>query len=350
MIDEWSIKNEIIEITQCWPMILTFCLIGCLIGWIVSLVLPSPYRATKELYVGLNVHQVSNGQNQGKISEAPIRYIDDYKNWQMSSLNSAIFTKDIIDETLSRLREKDSSWEKVNRDELAKSLHVYWRNAGKWRLVAENQDPLFAYQAITVWQIVVLEKVNEAILVSSQASEILEQQKSLIQMKSNKQEIIVQNDQIINELVILQNKVTELSNDLYPDDSFLNSLQKNLIKFNSSSAILSHLDNYPSPNATKVEYQKWINSYIQLLELENDYINEEIERLEEQKQELSKTHQETIKKSLGLSPDLVVDGITTEEKIIEKLRPTSLMILIGGTLGLIAWAFFHLAKLSMNTK
>jgi hypothetical protein len=42
-------------------------------------------------------------------------------------------------------------------------LQVYWRNAGRWRLTAENEDPDWARQAVQVWKEVVLEKTGEAV-------------------------------------------------------------------------------------------------------------------------------------------------------------------------------------------
>ena len=48
--------------------------------------------------------------------------------------------------------------------ELADMLHVYWRNAGKWRLVAEHQDAARARQMVVVWEETAVQVIDTAIL------------------------------------------------------------------------------------------------------------------------------------------------------------------------------------------
>jgi len=351
MKNEWSIQKEILYATQRWPIIFSYCIAGCLIGLLFSSLLPSPYRATRELYVGLNIQQLSNGQFVGELSQAPISNVDDYKNWQMSCLNSAIFTNEIIDETLSLLQEKDSRWNGVNEQELADSLHVYWRNAGKWRLVAENQDPLLAYQAITIWQIVVLEKINEAISESSQAIEMHQKNINFIQTETNKQELIYQIDHTIEKLSEMKNRISDLPDKQDIDETLRISLQTIIIQSNSIISSPNLISNeFPNINASKTEYMNWINSFIQLLESEKENTINEIDWLEEERQKILTTYNIVNKKSLGLSTDLVVDGILTNQQTPQKIRPTSLTILVGGFLGLIAWVFIQLLKISLSTK
>ncbi len=97
----------------------------------------------------------------------------------MASLNSLTTMDEVIQETLQRLKEADPYWQKVDPARLAKSLHVYWRNAGKWRLVAENENPRYASQAVSVWQEVVLEHVHAAVNESQRAMVLEFQLKSI---------------------------------------------------------------------------------------------------------------------------------------------------------------------------
>jgi hypothetical protein len=344
----WSIQKVILHATQRWPIILSYCILGSLIGWIISLVIPSPYRATRELYVGLNIQQLSNGNFTSQLSNVPIANVDDYKNWQMSCLNNLIFTDDIIDETLSQLRKTDNSWNNINRQELAEGLHVYWRNAGKWRLVAENQDPLLANQAISVWQIVVLERINGAISASSQASELNQKHQNLINKIIDNQAMVLKIENIIIQLLEFQKTIKELPDKTLLDDSFLDSLQMIISQSPLSLSTTSTTEEPPNSNSSNSTYQEWTTLYIQLLELEKQYYKNEIEWLEKEQQEVSATYNNTIKNSLGLSSDLIVDGITNNQQIPQKIRPTSLLILIGGFLGLILWAIMQLAIISMN--
>jgi len=60
---EWSLRNEIRAASHRWPIPVVFCLVGSLLGLALSYVWPSPQRATKELYVGLEVSQSANNLN-----------------------------------------------------------------------------------------------------------------------------------------------------------------------------------------------------------------------------------------------------------------------------------------------
>jgi len=46
-------------------------------------------------------------------------------------------------------------------------VHVYWRNAGVWHLVAEAPKPNYARQLVETWKSVILEKVGGALTKSS---------------------------------------------------------------------------------------------------------------------------------------------------------------------------------------
>ena len=52
--------------------IVLFCLAGALVGWLVSLVMPSPHRATKELFVGLNISRSADDRNAVEHAGLPI--------------------------------------------------------------------------------------------------------------------------------------------------------------------------------------------------------------------------------------------------------------------------------------
>jgi hypothetical protein len=348
MINDWSLRNEILTATQRWPIILAYCLAGCLIGWIVSFVWPSPHRATKELYVGLNVQRASQDKNAVEHAGVQFYNVDDYKNWQMSSLNSLIFMDDVVDETLRQLREKDSYWQSVSRDELAGNLHAYWRNAGKWRLVAENKDPHYAVQAITVWQNVVINKVYDAITASHETLEMNRQIESLVTAKTQTLENSASLREIEAALTEWQRSISQLSVEKSIEDSERDALFIIANHPELGSSIQSVLEEFPNADAPISQYNTWLDKFIISLNLENQILQNQIEILETERQNLTEKYAETSQRSLGLSPDLIVDRITDDQPEQDITRPTSLLILIGGLLGLIAWAFVWLAKISLK--
>ncbi|MCK4726815.1 MAG: hypothetical protein KAT29_13475, partial [Anaerolineales bacterium] len=157
MNNEWNVRRTILDITHRWPIIILVFLIGSVIGWGVSYFLPSPYQAEASVYVAFN-------------ADAFFRNPDDYKNWELGQLNALIHSDEVLSETLIRLKSKSSDWEYVSIDDIRQSLGTYWRNAGKWRLVAEYPDEDMALLLADTWRDVIVDTVAYA---TDNASEML---------------------------------------------------------------------------------------------------------------------------------------------------------------------------------
>ncbi len=162
--NQWSLRTEILSISHRWPIIVLFILAGALSGWGAARLWPAPYQTTSEMYVGLDVYRWASDPNVIRFTGGvAFNFPDDYKNWQMANLNVIIQTDDVKKEVLRRLRGRESYWLDVNREQLGEMMDVYWRNAGKWRLVINNPQPQHASQAIEVWQQVAIELIQNAI-------------------------------------------------------------------------------------------------------------------------------------------------------------------------------------------
>jgi len=350
MINEWSLQKEIINASQRWPVIIVYCLTGCLIGWSISFGWPSPHRATKELYVGLNIQRISQDINSAEYAGVQFNNVDDYKNWQMASLNSLIFMDDVIDETLSQLEKKDSHWQNISRDELVEHLHAYWRNAGKWRLVAESEDLQFALQAITVWQDVVIKKVHDATTASHEALEINRQIESIVTAKTLAIKQSAMCNQTIEAIIHWQQTTSHIPFEQILTNSERDSLWIIANRPELGSSVSSILKDFPTTTASLKEYNVWIEKFLLSLNWENLILQKQIETLEKEHQHLALDYAETSRRSLGLSPDLIVDNIADDYPEQSVTRPTSLLILIGGFMGLILWAIIWMAKISLQVE
>lgn len=166
---DWSLRDEILTAAHRWPLIMIFCLAGAAAGALAALLWPSPYRASRELYVGLNVTQAGEDRSASQQSGLVFVNANDYKNWQMASLNTMVFMDEILDGTLEQLQRVNPYWDSVSRTELAEMLSVYWRNAGKWRLVAEHPEQDRAIEAVVAWQDVIVAYVHNAVAQANQA-------------------------------------------------------------------------------------------------------------------------------------------------------------------------------------
>lgn len=149
---EWVLRDEIYKAAHRWPFIVLFILAGSLLGWGITYLLPSTYQASEEVSVELNAYRAPEDRYAAEYADTEFRNLDDYKHWQMSQLEVLVRSDAYLQETLNRLRKADSAWHAVEAPELRNMLKAYWRNAGRWRLTAENQDAGLARQAVQIWK------------------------------------------------------------------------------------------------------------------------------------------------------------------------------------------------------
>lgn len=347
MVNEWSFRHEILLATQRWPQVLLFCLLGSLLGWAISFGWPTPHRATRELFVGLNVYRSVEDRNVSEYAGVELLNANDYKNWQMASLNSLIFMDSVLNETLQRLREQDPYWKDVQLDELAGSLHVYWRNAGKWRLVAENDDPKRAAQAVAVWQEVVVENVHNAVSESQRAMVLEFQLKSIAEERAS---LLAEAETLKQTSAAFQNWLNQEDE---PGESPLEGSERwklwRLLTRNGmddSWALLA--DTFPPETAARSSYRAWVENAISALEQEIQNLNEQAISQSELEAQVTDQFAQASQASLGLSASLDVDKISDSriEQII--VRPTGTLLWIGSLLGLIAWLILWFSDISLR--
>jgi hypothetical protein len=341
MDSDWSLREDLLLAAHRLYQVLAFCLVGAFIGALVAYLAPTPYRASRELYVGLNVGQA--GQDRSAANQAGTVFVNanDYKNWQMASLNSVVFMDPIIDETLARLQAVNPYWTIVGREELARMLHVYWRNAGKWRLVAESQFPDRAIEAVLVWQDVLVDHVHRAVAEANQALTVDTQIQSLAQTRVQAQEQLIaltNAQQAINDWRLAQ--VQEPAEQpLDPDERA--DLQQILEPLQNSPTSLN-LAGFPASQASRAELLAWLEPLQARLEQSVSAAGEHSDSLEGEYQDLSAQFAQASQGSLGLSPELLVQKLSRTRVYLEPVRPWGVMMLVGAVVGWIVWALWWL--------
>ena len=106
--ESWKIRDEAIKTGSQWYLILAFIVIGALVGFLIAYLVPSPYRATADLYVGIDVVRVNEMEHIIPIAKEEPLNLDDYKNWQLKQVSDILKTNMVVEETLSSLREPRS--------------------------------------------------------------------------------------------------------------------------------------------------------------------------------------------------------------------------------------------------
>jgi uncharacterized coiled-coil protein SlyX len=341
------LRDAILIATHQWPVILAFCLAGCLLGWGVSMVWPSPYQATEELYVGLNVYRASQDTNAAAFAGGlPFNYIDDYKNWQMANLNALVEANDVTRETLDELRAANPYWLNVTREELAGKLHVYWRNVGKWRLVAEDPNPQRASQIASTWQRVVIKTLNHAVAEAQKTMDLDYQLQSLASKQTELGTRLIELNQIQDELQSWEDLADQ------PADSLkrwqLWSLAANAA--GTDPTWITLLEAYPASDAPAAEYSSWVEKASASLKDEIQILQSQLDDIQQEQDRVKKEYAAASQGSRGFSTNMVVEAVSEKPPKAAVVRPVSLLALIGGGIGLIIWALVWLARIAMRAR
>jgi hypothetical protein len=333
MSNQWSLREEILTLSHRWPVIILFCLAGAALGWGASRLWPSPHEATAELYVAINVYRALDDRN------VPIKfnYADDYKNWQMANLNTMIYMDPVTQETLDRLRQQDPYWNNVTRDDLVSMLHVYWRNAGKWRLVADNSRPKYASQAVQAWRDVILEQLSTAIQASQKTMEIDNRLRSVADNQAR----------VISGTVGLQQtsavfKVSRQALAQQPPAQAVDEAerQKMLLTLQNAGAravIASLSADFPPAGSSNALVVSWLDSAIPSLDSAIQAWQARGEQYDQEQAQLSQDYAAASKTSLGFSANLQVEPVSVGPPALSSSRPTPTLVLVGAAIGLLAW-------------
>jgi hypothetical protein len=343
----WSFREEILNFSHQWWQVIVFLLVGSMLGWGAAYLWPSPYRAATHIYIGLDAYRSYADRDFAAYANQPYTNLDDYKNWQMSQLDEIIYMDDILEATLVALQQQGTGWEQVKVGELRKILQADWRSAGKWSLVSESSSPKQAVQASRAWSQVVVKRVGEAI---QSAQDMLRLDIQMQAITENQ----VQMDMRLAELNEMKASLPGMRQaiaGMLPGQA-LEPLQRwqalslitQLADF--SPAWMALLAGQPGPDALPEAYLSWLDQAGAMVDSELPVLQGQMDDLEQERvsQQVEYTRQSN--SSLGVSPNLVIEGISGAPTEVSILRPNGLLTLVGGILGLLAWLMTRLVQIS----
>ncbi len=341
----WLLAEEVYRSFNRWPALIAYCLIGCLVGWGFSWIYPPFYRASTSLYIGLNPYRAFNDSTFLALAKPEYTNLDDYNNWQMSQLNAAIFLDEIIQTTLSRLQEQEETWYSVDNDQLRAMLQAEWRTAGEWNLIAEGRQSELATQAAQTWGEVVLERINNGVKASRNAFMIDQEMQAITTQRVDAEQRL--NDYLVS-IEAIQYWLSEVKNlppnePLQPGERWqVLFLATRLAEF--TPAWMALIESQPAENAVQVAYIEWLSRISDYIESDIPILEEQIEALNRQYSELKESYDQQSIFILGLSPSLEIVGLNIVPP--EAVRPTGLLTIIGGILGLSFWFLRQLVQIS----
>lgn len=343
----WYLRDEILAITHRWYLILVFILAGSLFGWVGSRIWPASYRATSELYVGLNAYRAADDSYASSLAGQTFDLVDDYKHWQMAQLREVVLSDDFLEETLSALRSQDPYWKGFSPQAFRRNAQVLWRNPGEWKLVVEGDAPVRARQAVEAWTEVVLDKGNQAI----------EHARSVVSLDI---QMSIINEILVN-LELRQDRMANLSAQLsvwierldsMPKDHHLSSIDHwEILGLVSQAANWDPvwdglLDDAPVVGSTPDQYLEWLEHPLALIETELGLLPGQISLLKQNAVSINQLYRAEAGSSMGVASTLVIDKIADERPKVEPVRHDGTVVLVGGMIGFSLWAVWQAVDIS----
>ncbi len=347
MTNDWNLRDIIFTLTHRWYIIALCFLVGAVLGWGVSRLLPPLYRAELDLYVGINAYRGPRDRYIVQVVQDELRKLDDYKNWQMEQLNGLSLTDEFLSDTLDRLQAKDVSWKDVSVEDIFYQLRGSWRNAGRWHLAAEASQPEMAIQAVDTWAEVIDERMNIGI---ENAREMVAIDATLVATADELTYQLVRH-QTLTQVNIKLEEAQRVLEDASVDDPMGSYDQWRLLSQTTRAADWDPgwselIEAYPASDASSTEYLAWVERSLEMVASDLDILPERIEYLEEQHEALSEQYSEVGEKSLGLSAGMELEKSDEVPPQVEDVRPSGTLMLVGGFLAVVVWLLFGLARLS----
>jgi hypothetical protein len=336
--NQWNVREEILRAAHRWPLILCCFLIGGLVGFGVSNILPHYYRTEVNLHVSYNADSI-------------FRNPDDYKNWNMEQLNVIVVSENVLQKTLARLAEDDPYWKDISTEELANRLQVHWRSVGIWRLVAEDAQPARAKALVLAWKETALEEISAALNNALLAQKFNDQFYASARAKvdaSLRTTALTQASAALKEW-----RDSIVQND--PDQPLDNTSRWRILSLVTQAAgsdltgdiLLAQMPPEGSPLSA---YQDWVDQTLIAIDAELPIVQQQLADLTAQSESYYAQWGEKNHIAYGLSMTLTVEDADKAQPVAKPVRLDSTAALVGGCLGLLIWCFIFLALPALKAR
>lgn len=170
--DGWKLRDELLHAINRWYLILAFVIGGGLLGYVSTFVIPAPYQATADLFVGIDVVRVNEMEYLIPLADEEPLNLDDYKNWQLKQLSDVLYLDTVLEDTLDALKNENAFWKDVTLADFKQMVDIYWFDTGIWRLEVNHNDQNAAEAAVKTWMDVGYKKVEELLVFAEKAASL----------------------------------------------------------------------------------------------------------------------------------------------------------------------------------
>jgi len=344
--NSWILKDEVLRSVRQWYFILGLIILGTISGYLISYVLPAPYRASADLYVGLDVARVNEMEYLIPSAKTEPLNLDDYKNWQLKQVSDVITLDLVLDSTLIELREIDPYWEDINTNDFRKSIDIYWYDAGIWRLEVLNLDRERAEQGVQVWLDTGQQKISDLLIISEQVFLIDLDLQILKDLISHQKSQINLTEAFLESSEEWLSRLDSLPKDNVIPGELLEELESWTLVYNTDSELWQvPMGEYPTNDQEVEFYESW---------LEDARLNAQTVMAESTKKhdflildrsEILPEYHEALNDSLGLSANLVLEKNSSKPDVTQ-LRSPATNAIAGAGLGLLVWIIYAILRIT----
>ncbi len=349
---EWTVRDKTMRLINRWYLIFLAFLISAGLAWGVMHLWPPQHKASTTVYIGIDINRVFDVSSMAAYAKTEPFNIDDYKNWQLSQVESIARSEQVANETLANLRDLNPYWENITPQEFQRLEDLDWWDMGTWRLTISESDPDRAEQAVQEWSSVFVDQVSNLVSKAKSAFELDGKLRAL-----NHQQVQLETE--ISEFTIIEEKLRDFRSDIQgmEEDQPLEPLLRWQLwglaaGFADFTPMWTEvLEGFPDAEQTNSAYIGWIDDLLPVLSTEKEIKQDSLYILEEEEDSLTDQFVEEIQKSSGLSPNLTIEKSSSK---IHKSSgyPGAFVALLGGAMGVAAYliAFLLITEFPGNRK
>ena len=340
----WNLRDQFSDAIDQWYLILGFITLGALISWGISMVFPSPYRASADLYVGIDITRVNEMEYLIPMAKEEPLNLDDYKNWQLKQLTDIFYSDQVLELALSRLTEEDPAWAEVEVSDFKENIDIYWFDTGIWRLEYQGRDRQQAVEAVQAWLDAGHDYVSGLLAISARVAELdaaLEINKdaaSQLKLQTVRLEGFLESSAEWQELFGNGAGSAPLSAEERQEfNSWL------LLYREDPDTWQVPLSGYPGAGEPANEYAAWLALASQNAQVALEELELQLDILARYREEILPEYHQSLDDSLGLSANIVLRE-NSATPVVEQIRHPGTSSLAGTGLGLLAWLIFVVIK------
>ena len=335
--NEWKHQNKFIQFIKSWPILIALFLGSGLITWGAVQLFPPLQRTTAVLYLGIDITRVYDISSVATYTIAEPFNVDDYKNWQLSQVNSIAISERIANLTLGKLQDLNPYWENIPVSEFQEMQDLDWYDVGIWRLQFQAPETDNALQAVQVWREVLLQDLSRLIQESEDVLEfegrLRASNTAILKLKTRTAELNL----LIEEITAVQEELKNGDPEQTMDDSARAEIWLLIAGASEEGPLWEQiLDEIPQRDLPNLEYILWMDQVLAVVESDNESHQAVMEALISDHESLTEDYVREIWEAEGLSASLFIKEEGSQPEII-KFYPDTQIAFLGSITGLLIY-------------